>query len=123
MTEIKIASIKKALRSHGFRNNYPELKEDIDAYIKNPDCKCNIPLYNAILSDLPRLKKWFGEEAVVVEPPLSEEPDQINQWQVFNCHIDDLESFMQGLSHGPKQIAIARFEDQITIIVNDPIFN
>jgi hypothetical protein len=123
MIEIKIASIKKALRSHEFRNKYPEFKEEINTYIENPDCKCNIPLYNAILSDLNRLKEWFGEDAVIVEPPLPEEPEQVNKWQVVNCHINDLESFMQGLSHGPKQIAIARWEDQVTVIINDPIFN
>lgn len=123
MTEIKIASIKKALRNHEFRNMYPELKEEINTYIQNPDCKCNIPLYNAILFDIDKLKKWFGEDAVVIDPPLPEEPDQLNKWQVINCHIDKLEDFLQGLPHGPKQIVIARWENEVTVIINDPIFN
>ena len=123
MTEIKIASIKTALRSHEFRNMYPELKDELDTYLTNPDCKCNVPLYNAILSDLDRLKKWFGKDAVVVDPLLPEEPDQLNRWQVINCHIDELDKYLQELPHGPKQIAIARFENEVTVIINDPIFN
>ena len=123
MFEVKIASIKKALRSHQFRDSYPELKKEIDAYIQNPDCKCNAPLYNAILADIDRLKQWFGEDTIVVDPPLPEEPDQLNKWQTINCHIDELEKHLQELPHGPKQIAIARFEDQVTVIVNDPVFN
>lgn len=123
MTEIKIASIKKALRSHEFRGMYPELNSEIDEYIQNPDCKCNIPLYNAILADIDRLKKWFGEDAIVVDPLLPEEPDQLNKWQVINCHIDELEKHLQDLPHGPKQIVIARWEDQVSVIINDPIFN
>ena len=123
MKEIKIATIKKALQDRDFRNQYSEYQKEIDEWINNPDCKCNAPLYNAILADTSRLEKYFGEEIVITDPPMPEEPEQVNQWSVINCHIDELDNHLQGLSHGPKFITIARWEDQVTVIINDPIFN
>lgn len=120
--EINQEKIKKALLDSKFRSLYPELKKEIDQWIENPGCKCNIPLYNTILSDISRLKLYFGQESVVTEPIL-EIPGQVNHWSIFNGHIDKLNDYLQSLSPGPKQIAIARWQDQVTVIVNDPEFN
>jgi hypothetical protein len=42
-----------------------------------------------------------------------------NNWSVFSCHIDELEKFLKKLSAGRKQIALARYQDQVTVIVNE----
>jgi len=123
MLEITTEVLKKALRDHGFRGMYPELSAEMDKWISNPDCQCNAPLYNTLLSDIQRLKRYFGEDIVVAEPAIAVEPEQINRWQVINCKVDELEAILQGLSHGPKQLAIARFNQDITVVINDPIFN
>ncbi len=122
MIEITIEKIKKALQDSEFRNLFPHLEEEIDQWIENPGCKCNTPLYNTILSDITQLRTYFGAEMVVVDQPLSEIDEQVNQWSVINCTIDELQERLAELPPGPKQISLARFEDQITCIVNDPIF-
>jgi hypothetical protein len=121
---IKVEQIKKALLDRNFRKMYPELDKECMDYIRNPDCKCNIPLYRAILSDVVRLKSYFGPD-VEVESLEEEEvqPEQVNHWQVINCKIGELEGILQGLSNGPKQLAICRWEDEVTVVVNDPVFN
>lgn len=123
MKEIKIETIKKALLDNNFRKLYPELQKEIDQWINNPDCKCNNPLYNAIINDTNTLKKYFGEDILVTDYLAPIEPEQLNQWTVINCHIDELEEYLQKLPSGPKQIAVARWEDQVTIVINDPVFN
>jgi hypothetical protein len=124
--EITLDVIKKALKDLNFRQLYPELNKEMYEWIANPDCKCNVPLYNAILSDIKRLKSYFGDNIVVVEPLLPIEQDQINKWQVINCKVDELENVLKNISslnYGPKQIACCRYQDDITVIINDPVFN
>ena len=42
-----------------------------------------------------------------------------NNWSVFNCSIGELELKLKNLRPGRKQIAISRFEDQVTVIINE----
>lgn len=121
--EITVETIKKALNDYKFRDLFPDLKEEIEKWISNPGCKCNLPLYRTILAHTNQLKTYFGNDIKIEESIIEEEPEQVNQWKVVNCHIDELEGILQSLPHGPKQIAIARYEDQLTMVINDPIFN
>jgi hypothetical protein len=41
-----------------------------------------------------------------------------NEWQVINCHIDELSTKLKSLGPGRKQLDVARFEDQVTVVVN-----
>lgn len=118
--KISIETIKKALLDTKFRNLFPEYREAIDKWMVNPGCKCNVPLYESIYAHKDRLKSYFGND---VEFEEEEEDIQKNHWTVFHGHIDDLEAYLQSLPHGPKQIALARWEDQVTLIVNDPQIN
>lgn len=126
MKEIKVEHIKKALRDSSFRALFPDFRDDMDQFLRNPDCKCNAPLYNAIMRDTANLKKYFGNDVVVTDPPLPEQDEddieQINQWNVINCHIDQLEQILDQFRAGPVQLAIARYEDQITVVINNPVF-
>lgn len=38
---------------------------------------------------------------------------------VINCHKDELEHRLQKLGPGRKQIAICRYEDQVTAVINE----
>ena len=42
-----------------------------------------------------------------------------NQWSVINCSIDDLEKQLRKLGPGRKQLDIARYEDQVTVVINE----
>lgn len=40
------------------------------------------------------------------------------QWTVINCHIESLEKELRKLPPGFKHLAICRYEDQVTVVVN-----
>ena len=42
-----------------------------------------------------------------------------NHWTVINCHIDELEKRLSKLGPGRKQLDVARYQDQVTVVVND----
>lgn len=46
-------------------------------------------------------------------------PLQENQWTVINCSIQELQGRLQGLGPGRKQVEVARFQDQVTVVIND----
>jgi len=41
-----------------------------------------------------------------------------NDWQVINCGIHELHERLKSLGPGRKQLDVARFEDQVTVVVN-----
>ena len=42
-----------------------------------------------------------------------------NHWTVINCAATELEEKLKRLPSGRKQIAVSRFEDQVTVVVNE----
>lgn len=42
-----------------------------------------------------------------------------NYWTVINCPVEQLEGTLKKLPNGRKQLAIARYEDQATVVVNE----
>ena len=42
-----------------------------------------------------------------------------NNFSIINCSIGELEDRMKSLPSGRKQIAIARYEDQVTVVINE----
>jgi hypothetical protein len=42
----------------------------------------------------------------------------VNEWQVINCHINELTAELRKLKAGRKQLDIARWEDQVTVVIN-----
>ena len=42
----------------------------------------------------------------------------LNDWQVINCSIHELHERLKSLGPGRKQLDIARYEDQVTVVVN-----
>ena len=120
MNKISLLDIKQALLDGRFRDGLPlALKPEIAQYLQNPSCPCNLPLYRKILKDhKDYLIKYFPSKTI------SDEDDEIrklseNHWTVINCHIDELESHLKKLSPGRKQIDVARWQDQATVVVNE----
>lgn len=120
MKPVTLMDVKQALRDHRFRESLPaSLMEDVRKYQQNPGCACNMPIYRRILKEAPeQIKAYFpGREPSNIEEEVSKLAQ--NNFSVINCHKDELEDRLRKLGPGRKQIAVARFEDQVTVVVND----
>lgn len=120
MTKISIQEVKEALRNSKFRISLPpELKDDIRKYEQNPNCPCNLDIYRNILKlGVKQLKEYYPDKEVV-NPDTELPPLQENAWTVINCSIHEIEDKLKSLGVGRKQIVVARYEDQATVIIND----
>jgi len=112
--------IKQAILTDArFRNLFPELKNDMAEVLNNPSCGCNVPYYDKFFKFKDRLAKYFsGRE---IKSP-EEEVQELNQnhWNVINCSVDKLEEVLNKLHKvGHPQVAVARYEDQVTVIVKE----
>lgn len=114
--------IKEALLDQRFRDSLPEeLQNDIIKFMKNPGCKCNTDVYKKVML---KARKQVAEYFPTKEAPTEEEVEKEvevlskNNWQVINCSIYELSDELRKLGAGRKQLDIARFEDQVTIVVN-----
>lgn len=112
--------VKQALRDRRFRDSLPnEFQEEVQKYLQNPGCACNVPLYKKIMTDAKeQLQSYYPNRSIL---SLDEDAAKLadNHWSVINCHIDELEAKLKKLPSGRKQITVARFEDQVTIVVNE----
>lgn len=113
--------VKQALRDRRFRDSLddPSFKEEIQKYIQNPGCACNMPLYQKIMTKAKKqLQDYYPNRSIL---NLDEDAKQLadNHWKVINCHVDELENHLKSLPVGRKQIAVTRFEDQVTVVVNE----
>jgi hypothetical protein len=117
---VSLMDIKSAMKDEDFRSKLPEsLAPEIQKFINNPSCSCNVPLYKKIIKEAKEqvLAYFPGKDVMTQE----EEVERLskNNWRVINCSIGDVEKEMKKLPNGRKQIAMARYEDQVTIVVND----
>lgn len=120
--KITIQEIKNAMKDYKFRSNLPsELKEDVQKYEQNPSCPCNLPIYKRVLQHARKeLQEYYpGKEIQEYDEKAELEKLSQNNFSVINCHVDNLETEMRRLPPGRKQIAITRFEDQVTVVVNE----
>ena len=121
MKKISLMEVKQALRDRRFRDSLPSgpFQEEVQKYLQNPGCACNVPLYKRIMIEAKeQLQAYYPNRSIV---DLEEEAQKLaeNHWKVINCHVDDLENQLKKLPSGRKQLAVARFEDMVTIVVNE----
>jgi len=103
-----------------FRQSLPPvLKEDIQKYEQNPSCTCNLSVYRNVLKHgVEQIKAYFPGQPVV-DPDKELAKLAENNFSVINCKATDLEDLLKKLPPGRKQIALARYQDEITIVVNE----
>ena len=112
--------VKQALRDLRFRESLPSLfKEDMQKYLQNPGCACNVPLYKKLMIDAKEQLQAYYPNRSVADLEAESKKLADNHWSVINCSKDELEDELKKLPSGRKQIAIARFEDQVTVVVNE----
>jgi hypothetical protein len=65
-----------------------------------------------------QLQKYYPNLEV---PDQEEELKKLadNNWRVINCHVDELEKKLSKLGPGRKQLDVARWEDQVTVVINE----
>lgn len=114
-----ILDVRQALFDDRFQKLFPELRDDIEKVVKDPGCPCHRDIYWKFFQYPDRLRQFFPNREVE-ELSLEKEKEKLaeNSWQTINCHINELESRLRKLPPGRKQIAVARWEDQVTVIVN-----
>lgn len=117
---VGLMDVKQALRDARFRESLPPtFQEDMQKYLNNPGCACNVPIYKRIMTEArSQLQAYFPNRNIA---NLDEEAKKLaqNSWRVINCHKDELEKQLQKLPPGRKQLAITRYEDQVTVVVNE----
>jgi hypothetical protein len=120
MEKISVRDIKNALKDSRFRLTLPkEISSEVDEFLKNPGCACHAPLYRKLLKDCrEQLSRYYPDKQA---PDQEEEIVRLaeNRWTVINCHIGELESRLSKLGPGRKQLDVARWQDQVTVVVND----
>jgi hypothetical protein len=112
--------VRQALHDDRFRSLFPELHHEIEKYVKQPKCgACAVPVVREILNKYPdRVAKYFPGRTVV-RPEDEAKTLSENNFTVINCHIDQLEDKLRRLPPGRKQLAITRYEDQVTVVINE----
>lgn len=120
--KVTVHNIKQALLDERFRAKLPEdLAEDVQKFLKNPGCACNHPIYMRVMQ---KAGKQISEYFPAMETPSAEEFERTteklmsNNWQVINCRADELVHKLRELGPGRKQLDVARWEDQVTVVVN-----
>lgn len=117
--KITIPDIKNALLDERFRKSLPEeLSGDVDKFLSNPGCACNHPIYRKVakVASL-QLQNYFPQMELTDEKEVFDRVSK-NNWQVINCHIYELSEELKKLGAGRKQIEVARYGEDVTVIIN-----
>lgn len=112
--------VKQALRDKRFRDSLGEsFVDDLRKYMNNPGCACNVPIYRRVLKEAQNQLQEYYPNRDLIDPEEEVKKLAENHWLVINCHVDDLEKELHNLSPGRKQLAVSRFRDQVTVVVNE----
>ena len=118
--KMTLHDVKKALKDSRFRLTLPkEMEPEVNEFLNNPGCACHTPLYRKIIKECrDQLSRYFPNMKV---PDHDEDIRRLaeNHWTVINCRVDELESKLAKLGPGRKQLDVARWEDQVTVVVNE----
>lgn len=119
---VTIHDIKQALLDERFRSSLPEeLNEDVQKFLRNPGCSCNHPIYLKVMRLAGKqIASYFPAKEDTDVSNIEKEIESLakNNWQVINCNINELANELRKLGSGRKQVEVARWQDQVTVIVN-----
>jgi hypothetical protein len=119
MKKIGLLDIKAALQDERFRDTLPEEMKKAFKDMSCSSCPANTSFYQRILLECrSQLQEYFPAREVA---NIKEENKKLaeNHWTIINCHIDDLESNLKKLPPGRKQLDLSRYDDQVTVIINE----
>jgi|688.fasta_scaffold73309_2 hypothetical protein len=127
---ISVLDVKNALKDENFRKSLPEsLNEDVQKFLGNPNCSCNLKIYQKLMAEAKeQLVSYFpdkfvpsAEQMAPNNPLAATDVRKLaqNRFSVINCTVFELEETMQKLPPGRKQITMTRWEDQVTVLINE----
>lgn len=120
MKKISLLEVKSALKDSRFRLSLPkELEKEVESFLDNPGCACHVPLYRKILKNCREQLEKYYPNSELADPVEDIKKIADNKWTVINCNISELEKELRKLGPGRKQLDMARYEDQITVIINE----
>lgn len=113
---VTMMDVRGALHDRRFLDMFPELASLADRYTKSPQCgSCGVALAREIIQRFP---ERLGDYFVGRDLPVHQDGTEDRQFEVINCHVDDLEAKLRGLPPGvSKHVALARWEDQVTVVI------
>lgn len=120
--KITMMDVKQALLDSRFREKLPaEFLTDVQKFLSNPGCACNHPIYKKLMKGASKELAEYYPNKETVSDDEAEKLDKLskNEWKVINCTIHDLQDQLRKLGPGRKQLEIARFQDQVTVVVNE----
>lgn len=118
--KVSLLDVKQALRDSRFREALPAgLQEDVQKYLQNPGCACNVPIYRRVLRHGREALQQYYPDRDVPTPEEEAKSLSVNNWTVINCSVGELKDQLKRLPPGRKQLALARYEDQVTVVVNE----
>jgi hypothetical protein len=118
--QVTVLDVKNALADQGFRSSLPpSFAEDLQKYDSNPNCSCNLKIYQKVMNEAKEQVKAYYPNKNLEDPKEQLRKGTQNKFSVVNCSIGELEARMQSLPPGRKQITLARWEDQVTVLVNE----
>lgn len=122
MRKVNIHDIKQALLDDRFRASLPaDLTEDVQQFLKNPGCACNHPIYLKVMRVAPaQVAAYFPTKEITPSEEVERDLNRLakNDWQVINCSVGELAGELKKLRIGRKQLDIARWQDQVTVVIN-----
>lgn len=95
------------------------LTADVQKFLQNPNCSCNMRIYQNVLQHAEEQVRQYFPNKKYVSPQTTLDTIMQNSWIVINCNVRNLEDELKKLKHGRKQIAMARYGDEVTVIVNE----
>lgn len=115
--------MKQALLDKRFRDSLPiDFTEDIQKFLRNPGCSCNHPIYKKIMTNAAdQIASYYPTKQKIEPADIEAEEARMmqNNWTVINCKVQDLAEKLRSLPHGRKQLDIARWQDEVTVVIND----
>lgn len=118
--KISMLDVKSALLDPRFQEVLPEsLIPDLKKFLDRPGCACNHPIYRKVMREAgEQLATYFPSKEPLKEEDLDDKLMK-NNFTIINCAVTELQGRLSKLAPGRKQIEAARWQDQVTVIVND----
>jgi hypothetical protein len=118
--KVSLMDVKTALLDSRFRDALPqELLTDVQKFLSNPGCGCNHPIYKRVMKVAGRQLADYYPTKEQTDPDELPEKVATESWEVINCAITELQGRLSKLDPArPKHLEIARWQDQVTVIVH-----